>query len=227
MTGTATLHAPLVGATANERLKHGFGAWFWRSLALAALLHFLVFALWPAMEAADVGFTSETLQQVDIPPEFEIPPPPEEIVRPAIPVLSANLDIPDEISIGPTTFDDNPISTLPPPPLGQTNVSDQPAFTPYEVKPELRNRAAFARELERNYPPMLRDAGIGGTVLLWVRIDETGAVRETRLITSSGYDALDQLAQDLMRETARFSPALNRDQRVAVWIQLPVTFQTR
>lgn len=225
MTGTATLHAPL--AAANDRLKEAFGAWFWRSLALAALLHFLVFALWPAMEAADVAFTSDTLQQVDIPPEFEIPPPPEEIVRPAIPVLSANLDIPDDISIGPTTFDDNPIGTLPPPPLGQTNVSDQPAFTPYEVKPELRNRSEFARELERGYPSMLREAGIGGTVLLWVRIDETGAVRETRLITSSGHDSLDRLAQDLMRETARFSPALNRDQRVPVWIQLPVTFQTR
>ena len=168
-------------------------------------MHFLVFSLWPAMDAGDVSFTSESLQQVEIPPEFEIPPPPREIVRPAIPVLSANLDIPDNISIGPTTFDDNPIGTLPPPPLGQTNVSDQPAFTPHEVKPELRNRTEFARALERRYPPLLRDAGIGGTVLLWVRLDETGEVLDTRLITSSGHDSLDQLAQELMRETARFS----------------------
>ena len=76
----------------------------------------------------------------------------------------------------------------------------------------------FAESFE-GLGPVLETAG--------ARFDETGAVRETRLITSSGHDSLDRLAQDLMRETARFSPALNRDQRVPVWIQLPVTFQTR
>ena len=96
-------------------------------------------------------------------------------------MLSTNLDIPDNISIGPTTFDDNPIATLPPPPLGQTNVSDQPAFTPYEVKPELRNRAEFARELERDYPPMLREAGIGGTVTMQFIIEPDGTVDESTL----------------------------------------------
>jgi hypothetical protein len=27
-----------------------------------------------------------------------------------------------------------------------------------------------------------------------------------------------------VREAAKFSPAMNRDDRVAVWIQLPITF---
>jgi hypothetical protein len=30
----------------------------------------------------------------------------------------------------------------------------------------------------------------------------------------------------VVRESARFSPALNREQKVPVWIALPVTFQT-
>jgi protein TonB len=63
--------------------------------------------------------------------------------------------------------------------------------------------------------------------MLWVRIDESGTVQETRVVTSSDHDQLDRVAQDLIRKAARFSPALNRGQTVAVWIQLPVTFQAR
>jgi TonB family protein len=216
----------LVDPSANDRLKETFSGWFWRSLALAALLHFLVFAFWPEMNAADVSLDSREIQQLDLVQEFEIPPPPQEIVRPAVPVLSTSLDISEDITIGEVTFDQNPVSELPPPPTGRgVNVSDQPAFTPYEVKPELRNRDEYARELQRRYPPNLRDAGIGGTVVLWIRIDESGAVRDTRVFTSSGYDLLDEVAHEVMRETARFSPALNRDQRVAVWIQMSITFR--
>ena len=137
------------------------------------------------------------------------------------------MNISEDITIGEVTFSENPVSDLPPPPTGSgVDVSDQPTFTPYEVKPELRNRAEFARLLERRYPPMLRDAGIGGTVVLWVFIDEQGNVRNTRVTQGSGYDQLDEAARAVMTE-ARFTPALNRDQRVPVWIQLPVTFQTR
>jgi protein TonB len=179
------------------------------------------------MRAEDVSIQTAEMQQMEVTPEIDIPPPPEEIVRPAVPIISTDLNLSSDVTIDPSTFEENPVSSLPPPPLGQTNVSDNPAFTPYEVRPELKNRAEFQRALQRSYPPTLRDAGIGGTVVLWVKIDEAGEVTDTRVITSSGYEALDALAQKLMRETARFSPALNRDQRVPVWIQLPVTFQAR
>lgn len=216
-----------VRPTANDRLKNSFGDWFWRSVAIAAVIHFLVIAFFPDMEAVDMSIRSTEIQQVEVMQEFEIPPPPEQIQRPSIPILSTDVNISEDITIGEVTFDDNPVSDLPPPPTGSgVDVSDQPTFTPYEVKPELRDRAGFARLLERRYPPMLRDAGIGGTVVLWVFIDENGAVKNTRVTQGSGYDQLDEAARAVMQE-ARFTPALNRDQKVPVWIQLPVTFQTR
>ena len=52
------------------------------------------------------------------------------------------------------------------------NIESAPVFTPYTVKPELKNRDAVGRALVRNYPPLLRDAGIGGTVLTWLLINE-------------------------------------------------------
>ena len=225
--GTMPMPGQYVEPSANDRLKESFSSWFWGSILAAAVLHFLLMAFWPDMEAADVSYTATELEQVQVMNEFEIPPPPEQIARPAVPVLSTDVNISEDITIGEVTFDENPVSDLPPPPTGQgVDVSDQPTFTPYEVKPELRNRSEFGRLLERRYPAMLKDAGIGGTVVLWVFINEQGAVQNTRVTQSSGYEQLDQVAQEVMKE-AQFTPALNRDQRVPVWIQLPVTFQTR
>jgi protein TonB len=227
MTGTMTVPGPLPGPSANERLKQSFGTRFWRSLALATLLHFLILAYAPQMQSIGLSSSAEPMRLVDVPAEIVIPPPPAEIARPAVPILSSNPTIAENITIDPGTFRDNPVSSLPPPPLPRMNGSDGPSFTPHEVKPELRNRLEFGRALERSYPPRLREAGIGGTVMLWVRIDESGTVQDTRVVTSSDHDQLDRVAQDLIREAARFSPALNRGQTVAVWIQLPVTFQAR
>ena len=80
--------------------------------------------------------------------------------------------------------------------------------------------------MEREYPPLLRDAGIGGTVMVWFFIDEAGAVERTQVQVSSGHTALDNAAL-MVADIIQFTPALNRDRRVAVWIALPVTFQTR
>jgi TonB family protein len=104
--------------------------------------------------------------------------------------------------------------------------ADTPTFTPFTVAPEVRNRAEVTRALEREYPPVLRDAGVGGTVLVFFHINDVGVVEELQIHESSGHAALDAAA---LRVGAvfEFSPAMNRDQRVPVWIQIPLTFTTR
>ncbi|HEY8483086.1 MAG TPA: energy transducer TonB, partial [Longimicrobiales bacterium] len=73
--------------------------------------------------------------------------------------------------------------------------------------------------------PFLREAGIGGTVIVWFFIDETGTVRRTLIKESSGYEALDQAALKVA-DIMQFTPALNLDQKVKVWIQIPIVFRT-
>lgn len=194
---------------------------------MAALLHFLLLAFWPEMKAQDVSTDSRRIEAIDIPREFGIPPPPEQIQQPAVPVLSTDVSLSEDITVPETIFREHPASELPPPPSGGgVDVSDRPVFTPYDVKPEIRNRKDLQRLLERNYPPMLGDAGIGGTTVLHVFIDETGSVENTQIRTSSGYEALDEAAR-AVTEQIQFTPALNRDQRVPVWVQIPVTWQVR
>ncbi len=211
---------------ANDRLKQSFQTWFWGSVCVATVLHFAVFALWPDMTAVDVSFSSNELEAIELPPEIEIPPPPEQIARPATPVITdANID--EDITIAPTTFEDNPVEDLPPPPaMDNTNIGDAPTFTPFTLAPEIQNVREVQQALVREYPSILKDAGIGGTVRVWFFIDQSGRVQDTRVNQSSGHQSLDEAAL-AVANIFRFSPAFNRDQRVAVWVQFPITFLTR
>jgi len=212
--------------TANDRYKQSYASWFWGSIIVATVIHFAVFQFWPNMQAEDTSVASEELENIELPPEVEIPPPPEQISRPATPVVAeANID--EDITISPTTFEENPVEDLPPPPdEGEGDISDQPTFTPFTVKPDIKNRGEVQRALEREYPPLLRDAGIGGRILVWFFIDENGRVQQTQIKESSGHKALDEAALQVAN-VFEFTPALNRDKKVPVWIALPITFTTR
>ena len=84
----------------------------------------------------------------------------------------------------------------------------------------------MVRALEREYPPLLRDAGIGGTANIWFFIDENGRVQDTRIQESSGHQQLDEAALRVA-DIMRFTAALNRDKKVPVWVAFPITFQVR
>lgn len=214
--------------TANDQFKQLFGSIFWGSLTLATGLHFALFWVWPEMTVADVSIISEEVAVLELPPEVEIPPPPEKIVRPAVPVVADVQNIEEDITIAPTTFEANPVDVLPPPPSEKkrVDISKEPTFTPFTVRPQLKNTAEVRRALEREYPPLLRDAGIGGTVILWFFIDEQGRVLKAQIFKSSGHKALGEAALHIA-PLYKFSPALNRDKRVKVWVQIPITFTTK
>jgi protein TonB len=213
--------------TENDRFKRSFGSWFWGSMIAATVVHFLLFQFWPTLQAEDVSFTAEELEMIELPPEIEIPPPPEAISRPATPVM-ATADIDQDITIAPTTFADNPIDDLPPPPTndGGGDISAAPVFTPMTVRPEILNRSEIQQVLMREYPPILRDAGIGGTVVVWFFISTDGHVLDRRVSESSGQVQLDEAALNVA-DVFEFSPALNRENTVQVWIQLPISFRVQ
>ena len=103
-------------------------------------------------------------------------------------------------------------------------VEEGPTFTPMTDRPQLTNNAEVARALDDVYPPLLRDAGIGGTVNVWFLIDEEGRVHSTQINKTSGHDALDRAALHVA-DVMEFTPAYNRDQRVPVWVALDIAFE--
>lgn len=211
--------------SANERFKGKFRPIFWSSIIFAAVVHFSAFAFWPELTSEDFSFTSDELTAIELPPTLEIPPPPSRISRPATPVM-ASTDIDEEITIAPTTFEMNPVEALPPPPAVavEVDLSEQPTFTPFTVAPEILNRDEIIKAMGAAYPKILRDAGIGGVVRVYFFINEEGIVQTMRIDRSSGHQRLDEAALSVAG-MYRFSPAINRDTRVPVWVSFPIRFE--
>jgi TonB family protein len=94
-----------------------------------------------------------------------------------------------------------------------------------EVPPNLINRDEVARALSRNYPPLLRDAGVTGQVLLRIRILSDGTVDPQSVsVEMSTHDAFTDAAKRVVL-LMRFSSAKVAGTPVRVWVSLPVTFQ--
>lgn len=216
---------PQPSGSANEALKHSFSSWFWGSISAATVMHFLVFAFWPSMSAANVSIDTTETPLINPPTEVKPPEPPPPITRPALPVITEALSDPDATIVD-FDFNEPPPPPPPPPDAVDGNIPDAPAWTVVDVYPFIKNREEVRQALEREYPPFYRDAGIGGTAKVWFRIDETGRVVKTQIHETSGYEALDEAALKISH-LYEFSPAMNRDKPVPVWVSLDITFKTR
>jgi TonB family protein len=130
---------------------------------------------------------------------------------------------------GQTIVPDDPNATLPPPPIETRSAEEirrEPTFTPFTVAPGITNREEVIRVLREQYPPLLREAGVGGTVRVYFFVNERGLVEQVRLDRSSGHPALDEAALNVAG-AYRFTAARNGDDPVPVWVSFPITFQVR
>ncbi|MDE0258572.1 MAG: energy transducer TonB [Gammaproteobacteria bacterium] len=207
--------------TANDRFKRASTNSTRVGLLVAVFLHLGLFVLVQPFEAADMGSVTSEIESIRLPPEVRIPPPPEAIARPAMPRVST-VDISPDITIAPTTPDRAPRG-LPPRPRAP-DPSERPILIPYDTPPVLLNVGEVLQVLEREYPPTLKDAGIEGSVELWIYLSEEGRVERSEIKTSSGNPLLDEAAGRVV-PAMRFSPAMNRDRATAVWVSQRVTFR--
>lgn len=210
--------------TAHEVFKRHYRDVLSGSVIAAVLLHFAFFQLSPRLTARDLTVGSPGMEAVELPPQVEVPPAPEQVVRPATPIV-AEAQVDEETTIAPTTFEQNPVEKLPPPPrAGTAGPEDRPTFIPRDVEPRAVNDVEIQRLLKAKYPPSLREAGIGGQVILWIYVDREGKVAKAQVQQSSGYEAFDRAAREVALQM-EFRPALNRDKPIAVWVQRAITFR--
>lgn len=225
------------GHPAHDRFKARDGPRTILGIFIAIIIHAFVFILWPEMTAPVEKFVPTKysriiklppVEVVRLTPEVGIPKPPKPIERPAIPVIVNDIHINPNITIPEITFEKNPIPELPPPPVmieKDTAIAAAPRFTPYSVRPEVKNRDEISRLVKRSYEEtFLPELGIEGTVVLWFYIDEKGNPLKWLVSESSGYHQLDEVALRLASRF-KFRPALNYDEFVPVWIQIPITFK--
>lgn len=210
--------ADLVYARANDQFKQRWRQVFWGSVALALLVHILVFWLTPPLNV--VAHRSET-EVLPLEPPLDSRPAPE---RPPVafrrglgPIREAGRE---EITPPLPPTPDRP---LPPPPITFQDLAGAPTFTPYDVAPVLKNREEAVTALSRFYPESRRESG-HTRLQLWFLLDRFGAVRRTVVKESSGLADVDRAALQAA-ELMEFTPAWSGDRTVPVWIALPIAFQ--
>ena len=145
--------------------------------------------------------------------------PVEELRRDVVPIVHVEEEHP--------RLDTERLPPLPPPPEKvEVDPSEAPVWTDVDILPALTNKDEVQRLLTSEYPQLLRDAGIGGTVTVWFFIDETGGVVKNQIQTSSGHAALDQAALRVASHY-KFKPATNKGEAVPVWVSLGIAFESR
>lgn len=114
-------------------------------------------------------------------------------------------------------------------PAPQTRPEEEPGYA-YEVavldrKPELSNRNQVASLLQRLYPRMLQDAGIGGQTVMQFVIEANGKVdRESAKVIQTSHEQFGEASIKIV-ERMTFKPGLYKGKPVRVLIQMPVTWQ--
>ncbi|UCF20646.1 MAG: TonB family protein [Gemmatimonadota bacterium] len=185
---------------------------------------------------------SPPVREPEPPPQEAEPPAPEPVVQPepeepaGYQTLAEPEDIPDEIpeSSG-LVFDESDFTgegieggrgggALDAEAKLDNGDDDQPYLSHYTVAPVLLNMEEVAEAMYDAYPRMLKAAGIGGVVLVWIRIDEEGQVVRSLVNRSSGRGPLDDAALEVTR-LMRFKPGQNDDQPVPVWVVMPIEFR--
>ena len=155
------------------------------------------------------------IEQIDIPQteQFDRPPPP---ARPSVPVESESEDIADDVTLDEFNLDEFDAWDAPPPPPEGPQVrfipDDDPPVPLSPIRPK--------------YPEIAQEAGIEGTVVVQVYIDEKGRVKETLILSGIPNTGLDEAATDAIRKV-RFRPAKQRERAVGVWISIPVNFRLK
>ena len=155
------------------------------------------------------------IEQIDIPQteQFDRPPPP---ARPSVPVESESEDIADDVTLDEFNLDDFDAWDAPPPPPEGPRVK----FIPYDDPP------VPLSPIRPKYPEIAQEAGIEGTVVVQVFVDDKGRVKDTVILKGIPNTGLDEAATTAIRKV-RFRPAKQRERAVGVWISIPVNFRLK
>jgi protein TonB len=94
------------------------------------------------------------------------------------------------------------------------------------VKQVREARPAYKVNPPPPYPKRAKRRGYEGTVILEVLVDQSGKVKELRILTSSGHNVLDRAALKSVNGWL-FEPGMVGDKKVDMWVRVPVRFELR
>lgn len=197
--------------------------------------------------AAEVVVPVELLSQLITPPAPQVepappppapappPPPPQPVVKPKAPPPPRRVPAPVPApapapQVPPTVAEPAPTAPAVSVPVAAPSPAPAPAIPPAPPVPpappqiELPStNADYLQNPQPRYPPISRRLGEQGQVMLRVLITPDGRARQVEVRRSSGYERLDRVAQETVRDW-RFVPGKRNGVPEAMWFNVPINF---
>jgi protein TonB len=191
------------------------------TIGLVAAVHGV--AIYALVMALNPAFTLQPRPDtpIDIVPTPTTPPPiVPPVIRPTLVTPDARQPAPQVPKIDTSI----PGDTTPTPPPQGVGVGAQPS--PHPVAPVVTPaRAIPGTHTTPHYPPLAARLSQQGSVRLSLSIDEQGSVTQATVVTSSGYETLDEAAIAWVKAHWRFTPALRNGTPVPASADAIVTFR--
>ena len=208
-------------------LRHTYRKVLSYCLGASLALHLVVFVFFPSFDAKAMQRKEQPvviqLEQIPETRQERRPPPPP---RPVVPIATDSPDISDDETIMETDFDFDLDDLAPPPSL-----DDLMARNLVEMEEEeeeiveiwrVEKQPQPTKEVVPDYPEVARKAGIEGHVTVYVLISKAGKVEAVGKV----------LGPEVFHAAAKaaaagweFTPAIQNDKPVRVWVSLPFKFQ--
>jgi TonB family protein len=199
--------------TENDRFKAKYQQYFTVSLLISLVIWICVFLFTPELEIEPYKLKEESIEVIDIPDVVDIPPPPQELPKPQVPIEAApDSEVEDDVEIAETMPED---FTAPLPTFGG-DAGAATDFKAFDTKPQL------VKFVKPEYTEFAREAGYSGVVYVDVLVGTDGRVKQVRL-QRGVHPLLDRAALEAAQK-AKFTPGKQRDIPVEVWVTLPYGF---
>ncbi|MCK5734700.1 MAG: energy transducer TonB [Candidatus Latescibacteria bacterium] len=211
------------GKNPEVDLKRKYRATFEKCLLVSLALHLTSFSVSRKVTVAAYEPVKQqvVIQIEDIPEtkqEVKRPPAPK---RPAVPIEVESEELPDDVTIETTELDvwEENIPPPPPPAAAEAPPPEDDEIVPFwhvESPPEL------VHAVPPIYPEIARKAQMEGKIFLHLLVGKNGQVEEVKFI--KGPEIFKEAAIKAARQF-RFSPALQNDKPVRVWMAIPIDFK--
>ncbi len=146
---------------------------------------------------------------------------------PDIPVLSKSGPVSEPRGPEVTERPSDPLFEIPDDVLAETRSAKRTNMASLPpVEPIRQARPAYMKNPRPEYPGLARRRGYQGTTILEVLVGRTGRVMGIRVLKSSGYRILDDAAVDSVK-TWLFEPGTKGDEKVEMWVRVPMRFELK
>jgi protein TonB len=219
------------GKQPEADLRRGYNKTLWISVGSSALLNAVLILFYPTLEPDALTQPQKPiLIQLEKIPETRQerrPPPPP---RPLVPIATDDPDLPDDVTIESTDLDLGLDDLLPPPPLEEfeeeieLEEEEEEVVDIWKVEKEPQPIGGIESQPKPKYPEIAQKAGIEGRVFVKVLVGKDGKVEQIGEI--SGPEVFHEVARAAALQWT-FSPAIQNDKPVRVWVSLPFVFKLK